>query len=215
MIPLSRRIIKACALTVIFSLLHVYLVTTVSASIMPQAITARLTTRGNQSITVNGNPATGGATVLTGSTVETGDQVSATLNLGAMGSIDIAPNTKLKVEFSNGQIKVTVSEGCLIVRVKEGTYGEIYTAQGKAASNDAIKREAATLDVCNPPGAPSPIVNQGAAANAGAGVPETAGGAGGGGVSGALVATLVVGGVALGIGAFALGNRGDNPSGSS
>src|SRR5438552_948795 len=72
----------------------------------PQQFVARLATRGNQPITVNGASAVGGASILTGATIETPDQVGATINLGSLGELEIAPNTKLTLEFdANGNVK--------------------------------------------------------------------------------------------------------------
>jgi hypothetical protein len=172
----------------------------------PQANGGRVITRNNQTVTVNGNVVGNGATVLPGAIVETGDKVAAAINLGPLGSIEIAPNTKIKIEFSNGQIKVTIIEGCAIVKNKQGVYAQVFTDKGQVASNDGIQKRAAVTDVCYPPGAPNAIVNQGAAANAGAGAAavssnikklELFGIFGGGGLAIALLAIL---------------NRGENPS---
>src|SRR5690242_6394832 len=66
---------------------------------IPQQFIARLTTRNNQPITVNGNSATTGASIVTGATIETGADQAATVNLGPLGSLDIAPNTKLVLTY--------------------------------------------------------------------------------------------------------------------
>lgn len=216
MTPKGSLSYQAIALLIVLSFLQLYVVSALAAPILstetamlpvpPQAITARLTTRGNQSVMVNGNSASTGATIMSGATIETGDGVGATINLGPLGTIEIAPNSKVLVEFSSGRIKVTIMQGCAIVRNKKGTFAEVYTDKGLATSNDVNQKQAAVLDVCYPSGAPAPIVNQGAAANAGAG----AGAAGGGLSSGALTALLLGGAVAVVL-PIAL-HRGDNPS---
>jgi hypothetical protein len=201
------------ALLLILSLCHLSLGTALASTGL-QA-TGKLVTRGNQAITVNGISTSSGATILSGASVETPDQVGATINLGDLGSLDIAPNTKLQLEFSrDGGVKVTVVEGCVILRVKQGNYGEINTPEGKATSNDLTQKQAATLDVCNPKGAPAAIVNQGAAANAGAGA-GTVGTVGEEGLSTAAVTSLVLGGIGIGVLAIVAATRGDDPSGSS
>jgi hypothetical protein len=211
---------KAIALLIVFSFMQFYVVfalagpsltseTTMLLPAAPQAITARLTTRGNQAVSVNGNNVSSGATILSGATIETPDGVGATINLGPLGSIDIAPNSKVMVEFSNGHVKVTIIQGCAIVRNKRGTFAEIYTEKGLATSNDANQKQAAVLDVCFPSGAPGPIVNQGAAANAGAGAAS----AGGGLSPVALGAIIIGGGTAIAV-PVAL-TRGSNPSPSA
>ncbi len=215
MIRRGQKALKALALVLVFSVLHLFPATAFAAT-GAQAGTGKLTTRGNQSITVNGIPANSGATILPGATIETGDQVGATVNLGSLGSLDIAPNTKLQLTFnSNGTIEVSLIEGCVILRVKEGTFGAINTSEGRVVSNDQTRKEAAVLDICLPKGAPAAIINQGAAANAGAG----AGGAGGTvaaqGLSGAVVGGLIAGGAGLAILAVIIANRGDDPSNGS
>ena len=221
MLPRFSSSHKTIALLVAFSLMQFYVVFALAAPglmnetsgllpVAPQAIKGRLATRGNQPVSVNGNNQTSGATILSGSTIETGDGVGATINLGSLGSIDIAPNSKVTVEFSNGQIKVMILQGCAIVRNKQGTSAQIYTEKGLATSNDSTQKQASVLDVCFPSGAPAAIVNQGAAANAGSGAGAGAAGTGGGLSPGELTAILLGGGAAIAV-PVAL-HRGRNPS---
>jgi hypothetical protein len=173
---------------------------------VPQQFVARLSTRGNQPITVNGGSAASGATILTGATIETPDQVGATINLGSLGTLDIAPNTRLSLEFDqNGNVKVKLISGCVILKTKKGTDGEVEAPTGSAGKT--YKRKAGRLDVCFPVGASAPTVGTGAAAAAGAG----AGAAAAGGLgTGAIVGIIVGGG--LGTTAVVVGTRGGNPS---
>lgn len=215
----NRKALKAVALFLVFSLTQLYVHTTLAGpslvnktetamSLLPQA-TGKLVTTGNQSVLVNGTSASTGATILTGATLETGDGVGATINLGPLGSIDLAPNTKVEITYENGEIKVRLITGCAVVKNKKGTKSQIDTEQGPATSNDG--KNAGLLDVCFPQGAPSPIVNQGAAANAGAG----AGGGGAAGGGGGLTTgqkLAIIGGIAGGILIPVLVTRGDDPS---
>jgi hypothetical protein len=179
-------------------------------------MTGKLVTRGNQPINVNGISTNSGSTIMSGATISTGDNVGATINLGKLGSVDIAPNTEMMLEFSaDGSVKIMLTRGCVILRVKNGTYGEINTSQGKATSNDPTTKVGTTLDVCFPEGAPAPIVNQGAASNAGAGSGIGAGQGGTGGLSNAQVATLLAGAGGAIIIALIIANRGDDSSPSS
>jgi hypothetical protein len=209
-----RKAWQGLALLLVFSLLPNSSGTALAAALM-QA-TGKLTTANNQPITVNGIQTNSGATILSGATIETGDQVGATIDLGPLGMIDIAPNTKLQLTFnSDGTVSVTLTEGCLIIRVRQGTYGVIRTPLGEVAHNDPTQKQAAVLDVCLPKGAPEPIVNQGAASNAGAGAGTTGGTVSEEGLSGAVLGSLIGGGAGLGLLAVVLSNRGDDPSGSS
>ena len=165
-----QRTFKATALLLVLSIFQVFVIGVSAAPATPQGgLTGKLRTTRNQSVTVNGNSTSSGHTIFPGATIETPSGVGATINLDSLGSVDLSPNTRVELTFSDGEIKLMLIKGCAIVRTRQGTYGEINTAQGKATSNDPVRKEAATLDVCNPEGAPAPIVGQGAAANAGAG----------------------------------------------
>ena len=184
---------------------------------LPQQFVARLTTRNNQPITVNGNSSVTGASILTGATIETGADTSATVNLGPLGTLDIAPNTKLVLTYDEkGNVKALLVFGCVILTAKKKTNGEVATEQtGSAGKTDPAK--GGILDICFPPGATSPIVGQGAAAAAGAGAGAAgaagAAAAGGGGLFGLGTAATVA--IFTGIGAAALTPLAfqDNPSG--
>jgi hypothetical protein len=184
---------------------------------VPQQFIARLTTRNNQPITVNGNSATTGASIVTGTTIETGADQSATVNLGPLGTLDIAPNTKLVLTYDEkGNMKATLVFGCAVLTAKKKTTGEVATEQtGSAGKTDPAK--GGILDICFPPGAAAPVVGQGAAAAAGAGTAGAAGAgaAGGGGLFGigipATVAIIAAGtGVVVGTTTVFQGN----PSGT-
>jgi hypothetical protein len=190
--------------------------TTTNPTALPQQFVARLTTRNNQPITVNGLSAATGASILTGATIETGADQSATVNLGPLGQLDIAPNTKLVLTYDeNGNVKALLIYGCAILTAKKKTKGEVATEQGSAGKTDPAA--GGVLDVCFPQGATAPTVGQGAAAaaGAGAGVPAGAAAGGGGGLFGLGTAATVA--IFSGIGAAALTPLffQDNPSGSN
>jgi len=189
--------------------------TTPNAAPVPQQFIARLTTRNNQPITVNGNSAATGASILTGATIETGADQAATVNLGSLGTLDIAPNTKLVLTYDeNGNVKATLVYGCAVLTAKKKTTGEVATEQGgTAAKTDPAK--GGILDICFPPGAAAPTVGQGAAAaaGAGAGAAPAAAAAGGGGLFGLGTAATVA--ILIGVGAAVITPLAfqDNPSG--
>ena len=220
-----RKGYKVTAVLLLFAMVQVAVqigfaapTSTPNAVPIPQQFIARLTTRNNQPITVNGNSAATGASIVTGATIETGADQSATVNLGPLGTLDIAPNTKLVLTYDeNGNVKVTLVFGCAILTAKKKTTGEVATEQGGSAgkTDPAV---GGILDICFPPGAAGPIVGQGAAAaagaGAGAGAVAGATAAGGGGLFGIGTAATVA--VFAGIGAAALTPLAfqDNPSGT-
>mgnify|MGYP006161111775 CR=1 FL=1 len=174
---------------------------------VPQQVVARLTTRNNLPVTVNGLSASTGASILTGATIETGADQAATVNLGPLGSLDIAPNTKLVLTYDDqGNVKALLVYGCAILTAKKKTTGEIATEQGSAGKTDPAA--SGVLNVCFPQGAAAPTINTTPAS-----IPSTAGG--GGGLFGLGTAATVA--ILAGIGAVALTPLAfqDNPSGSN
>lgn len=216
----QQKAFKALAVFLAFSFAQVYVQTSFADPTptgtlvpLPQQFVARLATRGNQPITVNGASASGGATILTGALIETPDQVGATINLGSLGTLDIAPNTKLTLEFDqNGNVKVKLVVGCVILKTKKGTNGEVEVPTGSAGKTD---KKGGALDVCFPVGASAPSVGTGAAAAAGAGAgAAVATGAAAGGIFGVGVpATIAILGGAGAITTIAIvATHGSNPS---
>lgn len=184
---------------------------------LPQnIIVARLTTTNNQPILVNGSSAASGATLLTGAEVTTPAAVGATINLGELGTIDMAPNTTIRIEFDDdGKLRVTLVSGCVIVNAKKKTEGEIVLPDGTTATK-SDREKGGVMDVCFPPGAAGPTVGQGAAAAAGAGA---GGGAAGGAAAAGGLSTAAKIAIFSGIGGAAFGLplafRGHNPSPSN
>jgi len=176
---------------------------------------AILTTRGNQPITINGVTVISGATVLDDATIETPDQVGATINLGSLGVLDIAPKTKLTLRFDyNGSVKVTLIQGCAILRARKNTTGEVDTPLGYAGATDPAT--GGVLNICFPAGTTSPTVNAGAVAGAGAsGSADAAPGVGPIAEAGTALGVVIgaIGGGAMITSVVTLPcNRGTNPS---
>ncbi len=180
----SQRITTATALFLIFSVGQVYAQVSLAqphSNSFPaagsQLFAAILTTRGNQPIKINGASTISGSTILTGATIETPGRVGAVINLGSLGVVDIAPSTRLTLEFDHkvkvdqkGYVKVTMLEGCAILRATRNTAGDVETPQGTAGLIDPAT--GGVLDICLPAGAAAPTVNTGAAAAAGAGTAQ-------------------------------------------
>ncbi|HLO00780.1 MAG TPA: hypothetical protein VK208_20140 [Pyrinomonadaceae bacterium] len=137
---------------------------------LPQQVMGVLTTSNNRAIVVNGANATSGATIPSGASIETPADVGATIRIAGLGSLCIAANTKLIVEFDRqgnvGSIRVNITEGCAILRTLKDTSGVVNTAQGNLGQINPAT--GGTIDFCLRPGA-APSVNQGSAVDAGAG----------------------------------------------
>ena len=123
-----------------------------SPEIRLQSIMAALMVAGNQSISVNSAKAIDGATILSGATIVTPNQVNARVGLGLLATLDIAPNTTVKPEFDqNRAIKVTLMQGCVILRAGKGIAAEVVTSKGIAGKTQS--NEGGPLEVCFPQGA--------------------------------------------------------------
>jgi hypothetical protein len=171
------RISAATAILLVLALAQVYVVVGFAdaksereSTATPAQIMGVLTTSDGKAITVNGAAAVSGATVPSGATLETPAGVGATLRLGPLGSLCIAPGSQVTVEFDQqgnaGTIRVTVNAGCVILNTKKNTTGTVITPQGTAGQIGPGSDGA--IDVCLRPGAAAAI-NVGAAFDAGAG----------------------------------------------
>lgn len=112
--------------------------------VTPQQFIARLTTTGNQPITVNGASAATGANLLTGATIETPAGVSATINLGSLGEIEIEAGSELTLDFDHqaNTVRANVRRGCVRLRTNENVQGQIDTPDGKSTKTDSNNRRA-------------------------------------------------------------------------
>jgi hypothetical protein len=198
----QRKALTALAVFLSFAFAQVY----VHAELPPSApvpappqrpITARLITKNNQPITVNGNSAGTGATILTGVTIETPDQVGATIDLGDAGVVEVEPNSTIKLDFDeNGNVRVKVIRGCAVTRKKTNVLPgemELYT---DTASEKTDKKRRHVAGCILPNGQLGAL--QGAAAA-------------GGGIGDTTLAGLVLGGVGAGLLAAGL-SRGSTTS---
>jgi hypothetical protein len=208
---IRKMLNQSVALLIVTALLSLSIESSFAAPFPTSASAAqtigKLSTRGNRSIVVNGNNTEPGASILDGATIETPDGTGATISLGALGEIDLAPNTVAVINYSNGQLKVTLKRGCAIVRSKPGANGSIETPDGtNVPADQPDSNQGKRADVCFPLGATTPVVNAGAAANAGAGAGGGAAastgagtaataGAAGEGISAGAIAAIVAGGI--------------------
>jgi hypothetical protein len=143
----KKNALKALAVILAFSFAQVYVQAGLpNAAPEPgapqRAITARLATRGNAPITVNGNSTATGATILTGATIETPDQVSGTIDLGDAGVVEIQPNSKIQLDFDeNGNVRVKVLRGCVATKKTTNVLpGEIEIYSDQASYKTDKKR---------------------------------------------------------------------------
>ena len=196
-----RHFSRATAVFLAFALVQICIQLSFAApATVPQQFIARLTTTGNQPITVNGSSAASGATLLTGATIETPADVSATIDLGALGTLELQPNTAVQLDFDdNGNVRVKVLRGCARLNKSGKGVGEIYTAEGASEKTNSNR---SGMGFCYLNGGLNPI-----------GQAAAVGGTTGGGMSTEVLIALLAGGGALAGGLiWALSGGGGNPS---
>ncbi len=195
---------KATAVFLAFALVQICIQLSFAApasapAVVPQQFIARLTTTGNQPITVNGASAASGASLLTGANIVTPAGVSATIDLGALGTVELQPNSEVQLDFDdNGNVRVKVLRGCVVVKKKGPGTAEVYTAEGSSEKSNNNRKK---LGFCYLNGGLNPI-----------GQAVAAGGAAGEGIGTEALIAILAGGGALVAGLIWAFHGGGNPS---
>ena len=91
---------------------------------MPSAPAGKL--MGTGRFTIDGEEAQPGASVLSGSTVATGPDGNAVIDLGSLGRIELRPNTTIKVAFANNSVSVNLDRaGSMAQSLPTGVAGQL------------------------------------------------------------------------------------------
>jgi hypothetical protein len=168
--------------------------------VVPQQFIARLTTTGNQPITVNGASAASGATILTGANIVTPDGTSATIDLGALGTVELQPNSEIQLDYDDtGNVRVRVLRGCVVIKKKGPGEAEAYTAEGASEKTNSNRKG---MGFCYLNGGLNPLGQTVAAG----------GGAAGEGIGTEALVAILAGGGALVAGLIWAFHGGGNPS---
>src|SRR5215204_3636383 len=162
--PKRRNGSKAIAALLLFSIVQLGLAAPGATTIPPQ-LAGRLKTSNNQPITVNGLSANTGASILSGATIETGANQTATVSLGPVGFLKIEQNTKVVLTFEQGNTRAVVLSGCVTLNAEKGTSGEIATEQSSHSKTDPAA--GGTLNNCSA----SPAMSDGRGGVFGLGLP--------------------------------------------
>ena len=94
----------------------------------------RLMLVGSESILVNGNSANSCTTIISGSQLQTSDDVEATVQLGSAGKLYIQPNTNLTVTFDKTSVDVKVAAGNAYVAANAGVKSFVTTPNGRTST---------------------------------------------------------------------------------
>lgn len=143
----------------------------------------KLKTRDNKPVMVNGKKATSGTTMLSGSEIQSPEQVGATVDLGALGRIDMAPKSDLTLTFDAASVSVQLRSGYVVLTTNKDISGQVTTPEGKVFRTDSSKMSsvvARTKDSVGPEtavGAKSGGISTGAAVGVGGAGAAVVGGA--------------------------------------
>ncbi len=191
---MNSKLIKVIALIAFICILRLNVVA-------GSPIMGKLKTRDNKAVTVNGANANSGTTIMSGAQIQCPDKIGATVDLGSLGRLDIAPKTDLTLTFDATKITVELRSGYLVLTTKPGIKGTVNTLEGKVFATDPTKLSsviARTSDAEGP--------ETSAQAGAGSGGRGTAGLAG---IAGA--AAAVIGGTAAASSSRGRNLSSDNP----
>jgi hypothetical protein len=143
MLQKHQRATSAIALLLVFSISQIYVqanLSGVSSSVKSAAATpartGRLTTSGNQPVTLNGNRTHSGTTVLSGAQLQTPAGVEASVQLGRIGLLRLASETSLTLNFDDQSVDVALDSGSATLTTNEGFNGSITTPDGKTERTD-------------------------------------------------------------------------------
>jgi hypothetical protein len=97
-------------------------------------------------VTLNGIPATSGATVFSGSQIKTEANSAAMISLGKMGQIDLQPGSELTLRLEAGSIGGHLRSGRATISAPAGVVVNLATADGVAVA-DGKQASVLTVDV--------------------------------------------------------------------
>ncbi|MFL6255841.1 MAG: hypothetical protein ACJ74T_12585 [Pyrinomonadaceae bacterium] len=93
----------------------------------PRQTQGRLTTTGDNPVSVNGNNAKSGETIFSGQQIQTPAGTNATVELPGLGSVEIMPGSNVTLTFGEGKIDVVVINGCVRLSADKGVTGTVQT----------------------------------------------------------------------------------------
>jgi hypothetical protein len=143
-----QKAFSAIALFLVFSVTQVYVQASLLAStaksenksatsLMPSG---KLATRGGGGlIKLNGNDVGAGTTILSGAQLQTPADTGATVQLGALGKVDLAPSTNLTLSFGQSNVDVKLDNGFVVLTTLKGVEGSMTAPNGSVSKSDPSK----------------------------------------------------------------------------
>lgn len=102
-------------------------------------LTGKLTTRGSKPVIVNGNKVNAGTAIFSGAQIQSPENVGATVDLGTLGRLDLAPKTDITLTFSAGNVAVELRAGYVVLTTQKGVKGYVRTPEGALSQTDPTK----------------------------------------------------------------------------
>lgn len=148
--PNWKKASQALALLLTCALMQVYVLAapanpslptpgeSVSKAATGAPLFGRLSTFGEGKVAVNGNEVASGTTILSGATLETPAATGATISLGSVGKLSIAPKTLLTLVFDQSSITVKVVAGDALLTTGEGVKGSLTMPGGETKVTDGM-----------------------------------------------------------------------------
>ena len=102
-------------------------------------LTGKLTTVDNKSISVNDRKVKTGAAITSGSDIQCPRKIGATVDLGQLGRIDMAPRTDLRLGFDAYGITIHLRSGYVVLTTNKGIPGVVTTSEGKLIRTDSSR----------------------------------------------------------------------------
>ena len=107
-------------------------------------LTGKLRTLNNKAITVNNHKAKSGNIIPSGSEIQCPEKIGATVDLGELGHVDMAPKTDLRLGFDAYGVTVHLRSGYIVLTTNKGITGTVTTSEGKMLRTDSSKLSSVT-----------------------------------------------------------------------
>ncbi|HEV7858415.1 MAG TPA: hypothetical protein VGO91_07280 [Pyrinomonadaceae bacterium] len=140
-----HKAFSAIALFLVFSVTQVYVQASLVASTPNNSkgatalVSGKLATRSGGLIKLNGNDVGPGTTILSGAQIQTPAEIGATVQLGKLGKVDLAPETSLTLSFSQSNVDVKLDSGYVVLTTMKGIDGTLTTPNGVVSKSDPAK----------------------------------------------------------------------------
>ena len=132
MIVRHQKAFSALALFLTFAVAHVYVMAAPANAAM---LSGRLATQSGGLVKLNGNNVASGTTVLSGAQVQTTEGVGTTVQLGALGHVEVAPGSNLTLSFSKSSVDVNLVSGYAVLTTMKGINGTMTAPNGVSKSD--------------------------------------------------------------------------------